>query len=288
MYIEIDNKSGFCFGVQRAIDKAEEQIGKGKNITCLGEIVHNHQEVDRLEKLGMKTIEIEQLKQQKNQTILIRSHGEPPFTYNNLNKNNNTVIDATCPVVLKLQKRIKTSFEQLQKTNGQLLIYGKKMHAEVIGLNGQTGYNAIIVSSVDDLKQIDFSRPIEIYSQTTMPLSGFNQIKEAINKQALSEVIYHDTICRQVANRVPHISEFAKKFDIVLFVSGKNSSNGKLLFEVCRKSNPYSYFIASASELNKNWFRNTENVGICGATSTPKWLMEQVKEAASQLANTLA
>lgn len=277
MHIEIDNKSGFCFGVQRAIAKAEELIENGETITCLGEMVHNHEEVERLEKLGMKTIEIEQLSQQNNQTILIRSHGEPPSTYQNLNKNNNKIIDATCPVVLKLQQRIKNSFEQIQKTNGQLLIYGKKGHAEVIGLNGQTGNKAIIVSSVDDLKQIDFSRPIEMYSQTTMPLSGFNIIKEAINKQALNKVTYHDTICRQVANRVPHISEFAKKFDIILFVSGKKSSNGKLLFDECKKNNPRSYFISSASELDSSWFRDAKSIGICGATSTPQWLMEQVK-----------
>ncbi|HPR59627.1 MAG TPA: 4-hydroxy-3-methylbut-2-enyl diphosphate reductase [Prolixibacteraceae bacterium] len=282
MHIEIDNKSGFCFGVQRAITKAEELIENGETITCLGEMVHNHEEVDRLEKLGMKTIEIEQLSQQNNQTILIRSHGEPPSTYQNLNKNNNKIIDATCPVVLKLQQRIKNSFEQIQKTNGQLLIYGKKGHAEVIGLNGQTGNKAIIVSSVDDLKQIDFSRPIEMYSQTTMPLSGFNIIKEAINKQALNKVTYHDTICRQVANRVPHISEFAKKFDIILFVSGKKSSNGKLLFDECKKNNPRSYFISSASELDSSWFRDAKSIGICGATSTPQWLMEQVKNALKQ------
>jgi len=282
MHIEIDNKSGFCFGVQRAIAKAEELIENGETITCLGEMVHNHEEVDRLEKLGMKTIEIEQLSQQNNQTILIRSHGEPPSTYQNLNKNNNKIIDATCPVVLKLQQRIKNSFEQIQKTNGQLLIYGKKGHAEVIGLNGQTGNKAIIVSSVDDLKQIDFSRPIEMYSQTTMPLSGFNIIKEAINKQALNKVTYHDTICRQVANRVPHISEFAKKFDIILFVSGKKSSNGKLLFDECKKNNPRSYFISSASELDSSWFRDAKSIGICGATSTPQWLMEQVKNALKQ------
>lgn len=277
MHIEIDNKSGFCFGVQRAIAKAEELIENGETITCLGEMVHNHEEVERLEKLGMKTIEIEQLSQQNNQTILIRSHGEPPSTYQNLIKNNNKIIDATCPVVLKLQQRIKTSFEQIKKTNGQLLIYGKKGHAEVIGLNGQTGNNAIVVSSVDDLEHIDFSRPIEMYSQTTMPLSGFDQIKEAINKQAHNKVTYHDTICRQVANRVPHISEFAKKFDIILFVSGKNSSNGKLLFEECKKNNPRSYFISSASELDENWLKDAKSVGICGATSTPQWLMEQVK-----------
>ncbi|HOO83818.1 MAG TPA: 4-hydroxy-3-methylbut-2-enyl diphosphate reductase [Prolixibacteraceae bacterium] len=282
MHIEIDNKSGFCFGVQRAIAKAEELIENGETITCLGEMVHNHEEVERLEKLGMKTIEIEQLSQQNNQTILIRSHGEPPSTYQNLNKNNNKIIDATCPVVLKLQQRIKNSFEQIQKTNGQLLIYGKKGHAEVIGLNGQTGNKAIIVSSVDDLKQIDFSRPIEMYSQTTMPLSGFNIIKEAINKQALNKVTYHDTICRQVANRVPHISEFAKKFDIILFVSGKKSSNGKLLFDECKKNNPRSYFISSASELDSSWFRDAKSIGICGATSTPQWLMEQVKNALKQ------
>lgn len=279
MRVEIDEKSGFCFGVQKAVKKAEELTQNGDQLLCLGEMVHNHEEVERLEKMGMKTIENDNIQHISNQKILIRTHGEPPSTYEKLAENNNTIIDATCPVVLKLQQRIKNSYQTLQQTNGQLVIFGKKGHAEVIGLNGQTGNNAIIVSSVSDLEQVDFSRPIELFCQTTMPLSGFDQIKEAINTKALNKVEIHDTICRQVANRVPHIEAFAKKFDVVLFVSGKNSSNGKLLFEVCKKSNPRSYFVASPSEVDRIWLKDAESVGICGATSTPQWLMEQVKDS---------
>lgn len=278
MKVEIDNQSGFCFGVQNAINKVEELTKQGEPVNCLGELVHNHAEVDRLEKMGMKTIELQKLNNINNQTILIRTHGEPPSTYEQLKANNNTIIDATCPVVLKLQKRIKTSSIELEKTNGQLLIFGKKGHAEVVGLNGQTGNKALIISTLSDLDQIDFDRPIELYCQTTMPLTGYGEIKDAITQKAKNKVNFHDTICRQVANRVPHIEEFAKRFDVVIFVSGKNSSNGKLLFEMCKKGNLNSYFVSSADEVANQWFENAQNVGICGATSTPKWLMELVKD----------
>lgn len=278
MQIEIDDKSGFCFGVQNAIKKVEELTKQGDSVNCLGELLHNHEEIKRLEKMGMRTVDLMELSNTSNQTILIRTHGEPPSTYQQLRTNNNTIIDATCPVVLKLQKRIKTSSIEVEKTNGQLLIFGKKGHAEVVGLNGQTGNKAIIISSLSDLDQIDFNRPIELYCQTTMPLTGYGEIKDAITQKAKNKVNFHDTICRQVANRVPHIEQFAKRFDVVIFVSGKNSSNGKLLFEMCKKGNLNSYFISSPDEVEGQWFKNIQNVGICGATSTPKWLMEQVKE----------
>ena len=278
MQIEIDDKSGFCFGVQNAIKKVEELTKQGDSVNCLGELLHNHEEIERLEKMGMRTVDLNELSNTSNQTILIRTHGEPPSTYQQLRTNNNTIIDATCPVVLKLQKRIKTSSIEVEKTNGQLLIFGKKGHAEVVGLNGQTGNKAIIISSLSDLDQIDFNRPIELYCQTTMPLTGYGEIKDAITQKAKNKVNFHDTICRQVANRVPHIEQFAKRFDVVIFVSGKNSSNGKLLFEMCKKGNLNSYFISSPDEVEGQWFKNIQNVGICGATSTPKWLMEQVKE----------
>lgn len=278
MHIEIDNKSGFCFGVQRAINKVEEIIQKGEQVHCLGDIVHNHEEVMRLSKLGMHTIQTGDLTHIKKQIVLVRSHGEPPSTFEKLKANQNKTIDATCPVVSKLQNRIKKSYAQSSQKNGQLVIYGKKEHPEVIGLNGQTGNQAIVITTNNDLEEIDFTRPIEIYSQTTMPLDGFNIITKQIKEQATNEVIVHDTICRQVAGRVPHLKIFVKKFDVVLFVSGKKSSNGKLLFEVCRKSNPNTYFISSPKEVSAEWIENADKIGICGATSTPQWLMEKVKE----------
>lgn len=278
MHIEIDNKSGFCFGVQRAISKVEELIQEGEQVHCLGDIVHNHEEVMRLSQLGMHTIQTNDLAHTSRQTVLVRSHGEPPSTFEKLKTNQNKTIDATCPVVSKLQNRIKKSYAQASHKNGQLVIYGKKEHPEVIGLNGQTGNRAIVVSTSNDFEKIDFTRPIEIYSQTTMPLDGFEAITEQIKEQATNEVIVRDTICRQVAGRVPHLKEYVKKFDVVLFVSGKKSSNGKSLFEVCRKSNPNTYFISSADEVNAEWIENADKIGICGATSTPQWLMEKVKE----------
>lgn len=277
MQIEIDKKSGFCFGVQRAIDKVEYLIHQGEKINCLGDIVHNHEKVSRLSELGMNTIQINDLTDTSNQTVLIRSHGEPPSTFEKMRANNNKIIDATCPVVSKLQNRIKNSYAELTKNNGQLVIYGKKEHPEVIGLNGQTEENSIVVTTNNDFDKIDFNKPIEIYSQTTMPLDGFKAISNQIKEKAKNEVIIHDTICRQVAGRVPHLKEFVKKYDVVLFVSGKKSSNGKSLFEVCQNSNSHTYFISSPEEVERRWIKNVEKIGICGATSTPQWLMEKVK-----------
>jgi len=283
MKIEIDQNSGFCFGVQRAISKAEELLAKGEQVHALGEMVHNHEEVARLTNLGMKTISVTDIDHLQDQKILIRTHGEPPSTYQKLTGNKNTIIDATCPVVLKLQSRVKNSFDEIQKVNGQLIIFGKQGHAEVVGLNGQTGNRTIVVSNANDLDQIDFSRPIELYSQTTMPLDAFNDLVDEIKISAKSDVVTHNTVCRQVSNRVPRLKVFSAQHEVILFVSGKQSSNGKLLYEVCKSINPKTYFIPSPDELNKEWFNQVETVGICGATSTPQWLMEKVRDRILQL-----
>ena len=276
MKIEIDSGSGFCFGVRKAIDTAEKLLTENEELFCLGDIVHNHEEVHRLSEKGMTTIQIEDSDKLTHKTILIRTHGEPPSTYAQLADNKNKIVDATCPVVLKLQDRIKASFNALSSKGGQLVIIGKHGHAEVIGLNGQTGNQSIIVSSEEDIQQIDFTKPIEVYSQTTMPIELFQTLSAEIENKAQSSVKVHDTICRQVANRVPRLIEFSKKFEVILFVSGKKSSNGKLLYEICLKNNAKSFFVTSAEDIDKEWFSGVESIGICGATSTPQWLMEKV------------
>ena len=278
MIIEIDKKSGFCFGVQNAINKAEELTKNNSEIISLGEIVHNENEIERLGKLGVKPISVLDLSKISEKTVLIRTHGEPPSAYEELKRNNNRIVDATCPVVLKLQQRISKSFSELQKSDGQILIYGKKNHPEVIGLNGQTKDKAIVISNIHDLDKVDYSRPIELYCQTTMPLDGFEAIKSELKNRAEKSLVIYDTICRQVANRVPHLKWFATQYDLVIFVSGSNSSNGKLLFNVCKTKNQNTRFVTSAKAINFEWFDNVSRVGICGATSTPQWLMEDVKQ----------
>ncbi len=285
MIIEIDNHSGFCFGVTRATQKTEELLSSGINLTCLGEIVHNQEEVQRLSSMGMRSTEQSSISTLKNETVLIRTHGEPPSTYKKLKQNGNTIVDATCPVVLKLQDRIRKSFEKQRAQNGQLVIFGKPGHAEVIGLMGQTGNGAILIHSETDLEKIDFARPIEIFSQTTMPVDAFEHICSKIEKRAKSSFEKHDTICRQVSNRVPYLKDFSSKYDVILFVSGKNSSNGKALFEVCRKTNPSTHFVVSPGDIELDWFSGVQRVGICGATSTPQWLMEQVKNHVRSILN---
>lgn len=285
MIIEIDNHSGFCFGVTRAIQKTEELLSSGINLTCLGEIVHNQEEVQRLSSMGMKSTEQSSISTLKNETVLIRTHGEPPSTYKKLRQNGNAIVDATCPVVLKLQDRIRKSFEKQRAQNGQLVIFGKPGHAEVIGLMGQTGNGAILIHSETDIEKIDFARPIEIFSQTTMPVDVFEQICNEIEKRAKSSFEKHDTICRQVSNRVPYLKDFSSKYDVILFVSGKNSSNGKALFDVCRKTNPSTHFVVSPGDIELDWFSGVQRVGICGATSTPQWLMEQVKNHVRSILN---
>jgi len=283
MKIEIDKHSGFCFGVVNAINKTEEVLKEQGQLYCLGDIVHNNFEVKRLEAKGLITINHEQFFKMKDCTVLLRAHGEPPSTYQYARENNITLIDATCPVVLKLQKRIHEESQKIKPGDGQLLIYGKKGHAEVIGLLGQTDGKAIVIEGPDDLDQVDFNRPITLFSQTTMPLDGFHRISELIHKKTRQNVSIKDTICRQVANRIHHIRKFATRHQMILFVSGKKSSNGKALFEVCKKVNPNSYFISSPDEIKRDWFTDIDSVGICGATSTPQHLMEAVQEKIREL-----
>ncbi len=281
MLIEIDDKSGFCFGVVTAIGKAEQSLTKGETVFSLGDIVHNRVEMQRLEELGLHSIRHEKFETLQGGTVLIRAHGEPPTTYERALRNGIRLIDATCPVVAKLQKRVLEAYKQMKPLGGQVVILGKRGHAEVVGLTGQVDGDAIVIEGVEDLESVDFSRPIYLLSQTTQSLTLFEQVKqEILNRTAdPASVSVHDTICRQVANREPHLREFAGRFDTVIFVCGRKSSNGKVLFDVCRKANPRSYSIEEETELQAEWFDGTERVGICGATSTPKWLMERVAEA---------
>ena len=278
--IEIDQNSGFCFGVVNAIDSAERELKNGGVLYCLGDIVHNSLEMRRLKELGLQTISHAGLSALKNKTVLLRAHGEPPSTYNMANDNGIIVIDATCPVVLQLQRRIKKCYDEIKDTGAQLVIYGKQGHAEVNGLVGQTDGNAIVIEKQEDLNILDFSREIVLFSQTTKSLDGFMQIVDII-KTGMKEGVrfrYFDTICRQVANRLPKIKEFAAKHDWIYFVAGQKSSNGKMLFEECRKTNPNIIFISETSEIKEKLPPGVCSVGVCGATSTPKWLMEEVAE----------
>lgn len=280
MVIEIDTGSGFCFGVTTAISKAEEELAKSGMLYCLGDIVHNGREVERLKNLGLVTVEHKDIASLKNVKMLLRAHGEPPLTYTLADANNISIIDATCPVVLNLQKRIKKAYEE----GGQIVIYGKNGHAEVIGLVGQTDGNAIVIENLDDAKRLDFSHDIQLFSQTTKSLEGFREIVSYIasSMQPGAQFKYFDTICRQVANRMPNIRKFAERHDMILFVCGKKSSNGKVLFNECLAVNNKTYMIDDPSDIDFSWFENVNTVGICGATSTPKWLMEQCKDKIQQ------
>lgn len=275
MLIEIDEGSGFCFGVTTAIKKAEEELAKSDSLYCLGDIVHNGREVERLKKMGLITVEHSDLDSLHDTQMLLRAHGEPPLTYMKAKWQNIRLIDATCPVVLNLQKRIKKAYEE----GGQIVIYGKNGHAEVVGLVGQTEGTAIVIENLDDAKKLDLSHDIQLFSQTTKSLEGFREIVSYIesNMQEGAHFHYFDTICRQVANRIPNIVEFASKHDVILFVCGKKSSNGKVLYNQCLSVNPRTYMIDDPSEIDFSWFEGIESVGICGATSTPKWLMEECK-----------
>lgn len=278
MKITIDKKSGFCFGVVNAIKKAEDELATEGVLFCLGDIVHNGAEVQRLGKIGMKTISREEYFTLKNCRVLIRAHGEPPETYNYAKNNNIELIDATCPIVLNIQKKIRSSCDKLSEVDGQLVIFGKPGHAEVEGLNGQSGHKAIIIQSKEEINKIDFDKPVVLYSQTTKPLDEFREIADIISRKTASKtpVEINDTVCRQVSNRAPHLEKFAAEHDIIVFVSGKKSSNGAVLYAACKRINPRSYLIADPSEIQPEWFSGIETVGICGATSTPQWLMEEV------------
>ena len=284
MQIEIDNGSGFCFGVTAAIKKAEEELAKGGKLYCLGDIVHNGMEVERLHEAGLITIDHEEMKELHGVKVLLRAHGEPPETYALAERNEIEIIDATCPVVLQLQKRIKKQY--VSNPEAQIVIFGKNGHAEVLGLVGQTQSYAIVVEKFEDVErlresgQLDFSKDIYLYSQTTKSLDEFHRIIEYCQEHIVEGATFKsfDTICRQVANRMPNIANFASKHDVILFVSGRKSSNGKVLFKECKSVNPNSYQIESAEEIDMQWLQNAETVGICGATSTPKWLMEECRE----------
>ncbi len=278
-YIEIDDRSGFCMGVVKAIDKAEAFLSTGSPLYSLGDVVHNSCEIDRLEQKGMRTITHEELDALSGVDVLFRAHGEPPSTYELAKRRNIRLIDATCPVVRGLQKRIRKEYENRLGTGTQLVIFGKAGHAEVIGLSGQTANSAIVIEHVADADRLDYSRPIVLYSQTTKSLDEFRELVATISARMQPGVSfeYHDTICRQVANRLPHLRDFATRFDSVLFVSGARSSNGKALFDACHEVNQRTYFITGVQDIEPHMIEQAERIGICGATSTPYWLMELVK-----------
>ncbi len=295
MKIDIDKNSGFCFGVEFAIQMAEDEMEDNSELYCLGDIVHNDKEVARLNAKGLKVVGRDELKNIHDKKILIRAHGEPPETYKLALDNNLQLIDASCPVVLKLQNRIKNAYDDINGVNGQVVIYGKEGHAEVVGLSGQTNSSAIVISSEKDLDKIDFSRPVILFSQTTKSTQGFYTITKAIEERMRvlhgdKEMLFfkaHDSICRQVSNREPQLIKFSRDHDVIIFVSGRKSSNGRALFSVCKQNNERSYFVEDVEELQSGWFDEKDSVGICGATSTPMWLMEkiadQIKEHSAKL-----
>ena len=285
--IEVDKGSGFCFGVTTAIRKAEEELDNTGHLYCLGDIVHNTAEVERLANRGLETITHEQLEQLHDVKVLLRAHGEPPETYETARRNRIEIIDATCPVVLKLQQRINATFNDAEagKPSPQIVIYGKRGHAEVLGLVGQTLGQATVIENIDELDKIDYSRDIYLYSQTTKSVQEFGRIVEEIKRRVGEGVTFRsfDTICRSVANRIPQIREFAAQHELILFVSGAKSSNGRILFAECKDANAESYLISGEGDIDPSWLQGKERIGICGATSTPRWLMQRVSDAVQQL-----
>lgn len=282
LHIEIDASSGFCFGVTTAIRKAEEELQTSASLCCLGDIVHNGSECERLHTLGLQTIDHSALANlPKGTKVLLRAHGEPPATYDLARERGICIIDATCPVVLQLQRRIKKVYSE--KQHPQIVIYGKRGHAEVLGLVGQTNGEAIVIEGVEEAAKLDFSRSIALFSQTTKPLEGFRKIVDYIthHMQAPATFRYFDTICRQVANRLPNIKAFAARHDVVVFVCGLKSSNGRVLHEACKQVNPHAYLVDTPEAIRSEWFKEASSVGICGATSTPKWLMERCADKIS-------
>ena len=289
MLIDLDNHAGFCFGVQNAIEIAERELLAGKTVYCLGQIVHNEMEIRRLEKLGLITIDHEQYRHLKNARVLIRAHGEPPETYHIARENNIHLIDATCPIVAHLQNKIRTCYDEIKKEKGQVVIFGKKGHAEVIGLIGQTGNTAIVINNEEDLEKIDYRKPVYLYSQTTRDIHQYERLKEEIQRrireagdQEPASFISYNTICSQVSNRAPELEAFARDHDLMIFVSGRNSSNGRYLYDICRKTNPNTLFVSLPEELALPLPGNPQSIGISGATSTPGWLMEKIREKIRQ------
>lgn len=276
MKITIDPNSGYCFGVTYAIEHAERELKEDRSLFVIGDIVHNNKEVERLNKLGLESIDHEQFANLKDVKVLFRAHGEPPSTYKMAKKNNIQLVDASCPVVLNLQKRIKKAYEKGKKEGTQIVIYGKLGHAEVNGLVGQTEGNAIVCQGVEDIHKIDKNYPVIVFSQTTKTIEGFHELVDTLRMQGYNIVKDNDTICRKVSNRVPILTKFAQEHDVIVFVGGKKSSNGKWLYSVCKRNNERSFFVSEAEEVDLSWFKNCKSAGICGATSTPQWLMEEV------------
>lgn len=285
MRIEIDDKSGFCFGVVRAITEAEKALAEGGTVYSLGDIVHNRIEVQRLERLGLQTVTHDEMPRLAGCRLFIRAHGEPPTTYARARELGIDLIDATCPVVARLQTRVVRAHELMRPIDGQVVILGKRGHAEVVGLTGQVDAPTIVIEGPQDLDAIDFARPVYFLSQTTQSIALFERLCDEMRRRAAdpAQVQIEDTICRQVANREEHLEAFARRFDVVIFVCGRKSSNGKVLFEVCRRANAATYNIEEAAELEPQWFAGAASVGICGATSTPKWLMQQVADAVGRI-----
>ncbi|MDL2251302.1 4-hydroxy-3-methylbut-2-enyl diphosphate reductase [Odoribacter sp. OttesenSCG-928-J03] len=281
MFIEIDHKSGFCTGVVNAIKMAEEELEKGV-LYCIGDIVHNNLEVDRLNKKGLITIDHEHFAALKNCRVLFRAHGEPPESYRMAEKNKIEIIDASCPVVLYLQRQIREAYVKVKECGGRIVIYGKKGHAEVVGLVGQTNGEALVIEDENDIDQIDFTRPVILFSQTTKNLDSFQAISDVIRKRGGELVTVHDTICRKVANRIPELKAFAAKHDVILFVSGEKSSNGKQLYSICKDVNENTYFVHGVDDIYPEMFLHAQSVGISGATSTPLWIMEEIRDRLSE------
>ncbi len=291
MVVEIDKQSGFCFGVQNAVEIAEKALLKGEKVFSLGPIVHNDKEVDRLSTLGLVSIDHEKFKELKDCKVLIRAHGEPPETYAIAEKNNLSIIEATCPIVKRLQSKIRDTWIRTKEGNGQVVIFGKQGHAEVVGLQGQINNEGIIVSGPADFRKIDISKPVYLFAQTTMSVREYSILSEILCTKMMENgitdmtknLIINKTICGQVSNREPHLKAFAKKHDTIIFVSGRESSNGKMLYSVCKNINPDTHFVSSQEELDKSWFTGKNSIGICGATSTPKWLIENIRDIISNI-----
>jgi 4-hydroxy-3-methylbut-2-enyl diphosphate reductase len=291
MKVDIEPGSGFCFGVENAVRIAEEALAEGEEVYCLGEIVHNDIEVDRLKKLGLVTITYEQFEQLRNCKVLVRAHGEPPSTYEKARENNITIIDATCPIVHSMQEKIKKVQAVSKAEDGQIVIFGKEGHAEVIGLLGAAGDKGILVTGRHDIGRIDFTRPVWLFAQTTRSKTEYEVVAEIIRLKLEQErenhpgnaLKVHNTICRQVSDREPRLREFSRAHDVILFVSGRKSSNGRMLFDVCKQENWHSYFISSPGEINPEWLKDAKSIGVCGATSTPRWLIQEVAGTAGKM-----
>jgi 4-hydroxy-3-methylbut-2-enyl diphosphate reductase len=291
MKIDIEPGSGFCFGVENAVNIAEELLMEGHEVYCLGEIVHNDIEVKRLKELGLVTISYEEFADLRDARVLVRAHGEPPSTYETARRNNITIIDATCPIVHSLQEKIKRALTLARQENGQIVIFGKEGHAEVIGLMGAANGLGILITAIEDLNKIDYTRPVYLFSQTTKSTAEYNLISETIEQRLHvnrvnwpeNHLKVHNTICRQVSGREPRLKIFVRQHDVIIFVSGRKSSNGKMLYEVCLGENKRSYFVSSDDEINPMWFSGVESIGVCGATSTPRWLIRQVAETIGEI-----